>query len=103
MNTEEKAAKIYDRLAILTHGLRAKTNYSYSKAQIINILDREHEILSHDLYDGYGMQGIPEDETFEYANENLTEIGCPGGDSPDKKCVCANNAGNCSVESSSSS
>ncbi len=43
INSEEKEAKIYDRHAILTHGLRAKTNYSYTKAQILCILQNEHE------------------------------------------------------------
>lgn len=43
ISSEEKAAKIYDRHAILTHGLRAKTNFSYTKAQIIAILDKENE------------------------------------------------------------
>jgi hypothetical protein len=43
--SEERAARIYDRHAILTHGLRAKTNYSYSKKHILAILDKEAEIL----------------------------------------------------------
>lgn len=43
INSEEKAAKIYDRHAILTHGLRAKTNYSYTKAQIVTMLQNEFE------------------------------------------------------------
>ena len=42
IGTEEKAARIYDRHAILTHGLRAKTNFSYSKGHILSILDHEH-------------------------------------------------------------
>lgn len=41
ITSEEKAAKIYDRHAILTHGLRAKTNFSYTKTQIKRILERE--------------------------------------------------------------
>jgi len=31
IQNEERAARIYDRHAILTHGLRAKTNFSYTK------------------------------------------------------------------------
>lgn len=44
ISTEIKAARIYDRHAILTHGLRAKTNFSYTKAQIEKILEQESEI-----------------------------------------------------------
>ena len=43
--SEERAARIYDRHAILTHGLRAKTNYSYSKNHVLSILNKEAEIL----------------------------------------------------------
>lgn len=38
ISTEIKAAKVYDTHAIQTHGLRAKTNFSYSKKQIEHIL-----------------------------------------------------------------
>lgn len=39
IDSQEKAAKIYDKHAILTHGLRAKTNFSYTKAQILKIIE----------------------------------------------------------------
>ena len=48
INSEEKAARIYDRHAILTHGLRAKTNFSYTKTQILKILEREAEELPYE-------------------------------------------------------
>jgi hypothetical protein len=62
ISTELKAARIYDRHAILTHGLRAKTNFSYSKAEIENILENEkdgdafEEEFSSDkkTHDGFG-------------------------------------------------
>lgn len=38
-NSEEEAARLYDRKAILTNGLKAKTNFSYTKTQIEQILD----------------------------------------------------------------
>jgi hypothetical protein len=38
-NTEEEAAMIYDRKAILTNGLKAKTNFPYTKREIEFILD----------------------------------------------------------------
>lgn len=47
---EERAARIYDRHAILTHGLRAKTNFSYSKGQIMALLKVEEEILYNDVH-----------------------------------------------------
>jgi len=34
IGSEEAAARIYDHYAILTHGLRAKTNFSYTKQEI---------------------------------------------------------------------
>eukprot|EP00347_Sterkiella_histriomuscorum_P024328 403331510 len=43
ISTELKAAKIYDRHAIQTHGLRAKTNFQYTKQQIEQILDRQFD------------------------------------------------------------
>lgn len=48
ISTEQKAAKIYDRHAILTHGLRAKTNFSYTKDQILKILTREKDDLIYE-------------------------------------------------------
>ena len=40
---ETKAARIYDAYAILAHGLKAKTNFSYSKGQLLKILEREND------------------------------------------------------------
>jgi hypothetical protein len=51
INTEERAARIYDRHAIITHGLRAKTNFNYTKGDIKDILDREDEIVICDDHD----------------------------------------------------
>lgn len=39
IDSQERAARIYDKHAILTHGLRAKTNFSYTKAQIQKIIE----------------------------------------------------------------
>lgn len=48
INSEEAAAKIYDHYAIITHGLRAKTNFEYTKAQIQEIMDKftEEDLLN---------------------------------------------------------
>lgn len=32
---EESAAKIYDYYAIISHGLKAKTNFSYTKSDVL--------------------------------------------------------------------
>lgn len=39
VNTEHEAAALYDKLAIIFHGLKAKTNFSYTKAEVLSILD----------------------------------------------------------------
>ena len=44
ISTENEAAKLYDRKSIATFGLKAKTNYSYSKAEIIEILQAEEPV-----------------------------------------------------------
>ncbi|CDW81380.1 ant-like protein [Stylonychia lemnae] len=43
ISSEDQAAKIYDHYAIITHGLRAKTNFHYDKRQIQDIMERFRE------------------------------------------------------------
>lgn len=38
LNSEELAAKFYDKVAIQYQGVKAKTNYQYNKQQIIDVL-----------------------------------------------------------------
>jgi serine kinase of HPr protein (carbohydrate metabolism regulator) len=37
--TQEMAARIYDYFSIVSHGLKAKTNFSYNKQNILDILE----------------------------------------------------------------
>lgn len=52
--SELKAAKIYDKFAILAHGInvflfnsKAKTNFSYSKKEIESFLEEEEDQEKH--------------------------------------------------------
>lgn len=45
---EVKAARIYDQIAIQYQGIAAKTNYSYTKAEIVDILKMRPVLLSED-------------------------------------------------------
>ena len=36
--TELEAAKMYDKLAILYHGIQAKTNFQYTKESILRLI-----------------------------------------------------------------
>jgi len=43
LKTEKEAAIFYDKLSIISNGLCAKTNFSYSKSQIYEIIgDFDH-------------------------------------------------------------
>lgn len=37
-SSEEEAARVYDRKSICTFGLKAKTNFNYSKREVVGIL-----------------------------------------------------------------
>ena len=41
IKSEKEAALFYDKLAIVSHGIKAKTNFDYSRQDIINILNEE--------------------------------------------------------------
>ena len=38
--TEVEAAKLYDFISIMTHGLSAKTNFDYNIGQILAFMDK---------------------------------------------------------------
>lgn len=40
ISSEQEAARLYDYYAILTHGLNAKTNFSYTKLQVQNLVKK---------------------------------------------------------------
>ena len=42
---EEDAAKMYDRKSICTFGLKAKTNYNYTKQEVLEILKDDEFII----------------------------------------------------------
>lgn len=49
IRTERLAARIYDKRAICAHGLRAKTNFSYTKQQLQRILVSTGDLTEEDL------------------------------------------------------
>lgn len=40
INSEEEAARIYDEIAIRSNGLRAKTNFSYTKQDLLILISK---------------------------------------------------------------
>ncbi len=46
--TQEMAARIYDYFSIVSHGLKAKTNFSYNKQNILDILENFEAIYIAD-------------------------------------------------------
>lgn len=40
INSEEEGGRIYDYYAILSHGVHARTNFSYTKSQLESIIKR---------------------------------------------------------------
>ena len=47
---EVKAAQIYDKIAIQYQGIAAKTNFSYSKAEVVDILKMRPVLLSEEWF-----------------------------------------------------
>jgi hypothetical protein len=71
ISTEDKAARIYDRHAILTHGLRAKTNFSYTKQQILMIIEKEEEedpAFDESMHSQKDQNTNDEDSAFALSN-----------------------------------
>lgn len=44
-DNEHDAAKMYDRKSICTFGLKAKTNYDYTKGEVLEILRNDESII----------------------------------------------------------
>ena len=59
IGTERLAARVYDKRAITTHGLKAKTNFSYTKGQLLRILKDQDDLDAEDL------NQVELDETLE--------------------------------------
>ena len=49
IRTERLAARIYDKRAIFAHGLKAKTNFSYTKRQLSRILASREDLSEEEL------------------------------------------------------
>lgn len=44
-DSEEQAARMYDRKSICTFGLKAKTNFDYTKFEVLEILKDDESII----------------------------------------------------------
>lgn len=44
-DSEDSAARMYDKKSICTFGLKAKTNFDYTKAEVIEILKFDESII----------------------------------------------------------
>ena len=68
IDSDVKAARIYDLHAIMSHGLRAKTNFTYTKEQILKMIQNESDGLEldssfdHHSNDDDGGSLTPSDE-----------------------------------------
>ena len=47
--SETLAARIYDKRSITANGLKAQTNYSYTKKQLMKLLENEEDVRESDL------------------------------------------------------
>jgi len=43
ITSEQKAARLYDKYAMIIQGIQAKTNYSYTKKEILKLLSENDE------------------------------------------------------------
>ena len=49
IRSEHLAARIYDKRAIMTNGLKAKTNFDYTKRQLKRLLQNDEDVHEADL------------------------------------------------------
>lgn len=84
ITSESKAARIYDRHAIMTHGLRAKTNYSYTKTEIEQILVNEKDDIFEDS-DGSHKELKTNDGCDEYSASNIASMSIEISNNKDTK------------------
>lgn len=49
IRTQRLAARIYDKRAIYAHGLRAKTNFNYTRGQLSRIVAHRYDLNEEDL------------------------------------------------------
>lgn len=50
IKTERLAARIFDKRIIFSHGLKAKTNYSYTKAQLQRLLASQYDLEEDEIH-----------------------------------------------------
>ena len=61
LNSEELAAKFYDKVAIQYQGAKAKTNFQYNKQQIIEVLKLQPLLAEVD----FGLGPSQQADVFE--------------------------------------
>lgn len=66
LNSEDLAAKFYDKVAIQYQGAKAKTNFQYNKQQIIEVLKLQPLLAEVDFGLGPCQEAEPFSDDIEF-------------------------------------
>ncbi|CDW77894.1 ap2-like ethylene-responsive transcription factor [Stylonychia lemnae] len=70
ISSEQRAARLYDKYAMIIQGLQAKTNFSYTKRQIVLLLDEDDDIQNEQVMN-IDKQSASTRQQQVYPNQNF--------------------------------